>query len=422
MRRVLALTGVVVLLAGALPVAAAGAGALYRHLPKDPLLVLAVSTEEVSAKLDAAAEWLADDTDLDPAIGIALARELLAALGPEAALAIDLPPLDSIAAELRFSGGESYAKVLAGSGLLATVRDGARLDQALTAALGALAVSKRDEDGISAVRIPGDAFPAIDVYWAVRAGRFVAGFSREWVAAGLGDGAATERLPAGEDFGRVFAQLDERPKSLTYVNLPKLHRLLVGSQIVGALLEGDGELRRFAAPLLDAQVMALGLGSTSVAAGPGVRTTSFGPYWMSGTVASSSLLVALAVPTLLVATDRGKAQTSLDDIQSIAAACEEFSIDSRSYPGPTGGWVPVGEVAAFLEPIYIPALPRTDAWDNPILYWSDGATYRILSMGPDGRMDRDWSGVTEPTLSAKRVGDIVVANGRILALPQRFSD
>jgi hypothetical protein len=130
----------------------------------------------------------------------------------------------------------------------------------------------------------------------------------------------------------------------------------------------------------------------------------------------------MAIPSLLVAVDRGKARETLEDIQSIASACEEFSGDTRSYPGPTDGWVPVGSVSAFLEPIYIGELPRTDAWDNPILYWSDGVSYRILSTGVDGRMDRDWMDVTEPTLSADELGDILVTDGRILVLPRELSE
>lgn len=415
--------------------------ALHTRLPKDPLVVFAVSSDELAGKLQGAAEWLARNEEgpqlpelfggVDPGSGASLAHGLLATVGPELAIAIDLPPLDTIAAALQIGAGEAYAVALSRSGLLAEVRDEKRLHATLRALLESIAAPPAERDGVMLARIPlidaaapEDAEPwaILDLYYATRDGRLALGFTREWVLSGLADAASGERLAGGSDFRQVFANLDARPDSLAYVNLPKLRALIEGSQIVGALLEGNPETRRFVAPLRDPKVMASGLGSTSVAVAGGVRTTHFGPYWMSGTAASSSVLAALAVPSLLVAAERGRARETLGDIQIIAAACEDFATDARSYPGPTRGWVPIGEVSAFLEPIYIPTLPRTDAWDNPILYWSDGKSYKVLSTGADGRMDRDWRQVEEPTPSAQNPGDIVVADGRILALPSHLSD
>ena len=97
--------------------------------------------------------------------------------------------------------------------------------------------------------------------------------------------------------------------------------------------------------------------------------------------------------------------------------CEGYWDDSRSYPGPTPGWVPVETIAAFLEPVYIAQLPLTDGWENPILYWSDGRSYRILSMGRDGRIDRDWTRTVEPLASIGHDADIVFGDGGLLAWP-----
>jgi hypothetical protein len=77
----------------------------------------------------------------------------------------------------------------------------------------------------------------------------------------------------------------------------------------------------------------------------------------------------------------------------------------------------VDRIATFLEPVYIGQLPRTDGWENPILYWSDGGSYRVLSMGRDGRIDRDWTGTVDPEVSASRDADIVFGDGRLLAWP-----
>ena len=73
--------------------------------------------------------------------------------------------------------------------------------------------------------------------------------------------------------------------------------------------------------------------------------------------------------------------------------------------------------ATFLEPVYIGRMPRTDAWHNPILYWSDGGSYRILSRGQDGVMDRDWTTNLQHLTAMGLGGDIVVGDGRLLSYP-----
>ena len=115
-----------------------------------------------------------------------------------------------------------------------------------------------------------------------------------------------------------------------------------------------------------------------------------------------------------------QARQTASIIRSIAVACEGFSHDTDFYPGPTEGWVTVESIAGFLEPVYIGDLPRIDAWSQPILYWSDGRSYRIVSLGADGRMDRDWNGVRQPTRTAaeRTEADIVFADGRFLVAPE----
>jgi type II secretory pathway pseudopilin PulG len=417
---------------------------IHRDLPQDPLLVFALSMDDLTGKLDAATAWLArveaespgesiqeDLSALGSWLGLNVEDDLLAQIGPDVAVSVDLPPLDIVLAALQLSQADATSTVLAESGILAEVRDAGKLVAALDRMFESLSGSPPGGESIRTARIPlgssagpGDAIEGaiLRVYYAVRGQRVAIGFSPVWVSECLEDSADDERLLGGLDYGKVFANLDEDSTSLTYANLPKFRGLIADSQIAAAFLQGSPEALGFLRPLLDSDVMGIGLGSTSVNVERGVRTTMFGPPWMSGTAASSSVLAALAVPSLLVASSRNKSRETLESIQSIAAACEHFSRDAGGYPGPTEGWVPVGRMAAFLEPIYISTLPQEDAWDNPILYRSDGATYRLLSTGPDGRMDRDWSDVTEPTLSPNRVGDIVVADGRILVLPRDLSD
>ena len=77
----------------------------------------------------------------------------------------------------------------------------------------------------------------------------------------------------------------------------------------------------------------------------------------------------------------------------------------------------MSKIAIYLEPVYIGQLPRTDAWHNPILYWSDGGSYRILSRGKDGMIDRDWTATFQNLTALGLDGDIVIGDGRLLSYP-----
>jgi hypothetical protein len=302
--------------------------------------------------------------------------------------------------------------LLSRSGIVASIRDPERLARAL----GRGAADTGEPRAVRLSWAHDGGSTGITLLFATRGGVLFAGVSRAWILERLAAEPAPPSLVEGADFHRVFSHLDREPTSLTYVNLPRLRELIAGSTAVTAAVEADEQVRRLLAPLLDPETMAVGLGSTSTAVAGGARTTSFGPPWMSGPAVSGGLLAALAVPGLLAAAEGGRARDSLADIRSIAVACEGFSTHARRYPGPTDGWVAVDELAVFLEPIYIASLPRTDAWDHPFLYWSDGASYRILSTGADGQMDRDWSSVAEPLRSAGQ-GDIVFGDGRVLVSP-----
>jgi hypothetical protein len=396
----------------------------HRSLPADPLAVIALSSDDLARRLDEAAGLLSllGEATADGAAGGSLERleweegfslaEVLAAIGPEVALSIDLPPIDIAVAAVQYAPAEAPGVLLSRSGLVAGIRDPARLARALGGVrLGsephAVRFSWKREGGVSGMTL----------FVAVRGSAMFVGFSRAWILERLAEEPAPSSLTEGADFQRVFAHLDREPTSLTYVNLPRLRELIDGSTAVAAALRTDGQVRRLLGPLLDPETMALGVGSTSTSVGGGARTTSFGPAWMTGPAVSGGLLAALAVPSLLAAVDGDRERDTLADIRTIALACEGFSSHARRYPGPTDGWVAVDDLAVFLEPIYIAALPRTDAWDRPLLYWSDGTRYRILSTGGDGRMDRDWSSVSEPVRSARH-GDIVFGDGRVLVVPE----
>jgi len=76
----------------------------------------------------------------------------------------------------------------------------------------------------------------------------------------------------------------------------------------------------------------------------------------------------------------------------LAAVLDTQAVEA-AYPGPTAGLVPVSSLGNRLT-----ARARShggavrDAWNNPLLYWSDGRDYLILSFGSDGERQFDYSG------------------------------
>jgi hypothetical protein len=70
----------------------------------------------------------------------------------------------------------------------------------------------------------------------------------------------------------------------------------------------------------------------------------------------------------------------------LAAVIETHAVEA-AYPGPTDGLVPVSSLGS-----QVTARLRShggavrDAWNNPLLYWSDGRDYLIVSLGSDRAM------------------------------------
>jgi hypothetical protein len=102
---------------------------------------------------------------------------------------------------------------------------------------------------------------------------------------------------------------------------------------------------------------------------------------------------------------------TLRDINTVAIAIGAFEIDNKRYPGPTNGFVAVETLRADLQPMYVRELPVADAWGGGILYWSDGAKFRLVSKGADGKADRPYEDPKAGTATLNFDGDIVFDNG-----------
>lgn len=123
----------------------------------------------------------------------------------------------------------------------------------------------------------------------------------------------------------------------------------------------------------------------------------------------SPVLALCLVPlvNLVSAAERSRQKRTMGELRSLGTAIETYSVDHDGYPVPaatpgelvglapplasTGkGWTPLQRVdalAGVLEPTYISAVPRRDAFGNPIYYASTGRDYVVVSAGRDGVLE-----------------------------------
>ena len=62
--------------------------------------------------------------------------------------------------------------------------------------------------------------------------------------------------------------------------------------------------------------------------------------------------------------------------------------------------------------------PQLDGWGNPLMYWSDGESYRFVSPGKGGGKDRAWLGTVEAGPTGSFAADIVFVDGQFVAWPE----
>jgi general secretion pathway protein G len=102
------------------------------------------------------------------------------------------------------------------------------------------------------------------------------------------------------------------------------------------------------------------------------------------------LLTTIVMQSLRGAADKAKRTKAQADIAELKTALDHYYLDNGYYPTtdqglralvtlPTTGIVPL----VYFSGGYIERLPR-DPWGNPYFYQSDGNSYVLKSLGPDG--------------------------------------
>ena len=102
------------------------------------------------------------------------------------------------------------------------------------------------------------------------------------------------------------------------------------------------------------------------------------------------LLATIVIQSLRGASDKAKRTKARADIAELKKALDRYYLDNGYYPTtdqglralvtpPTSGILPL----VYYSGGYIERLP-TDPWGNPYFYQSDGNSYVLKSLGPDG--------------------------------------
>jgi general secretion pathway protein G len=135
-------------------------------------------------------------------------------------------------------------------------------------------------------------------------------------------------------------------------------------------------------------------------------------------VAIIGIIAAIAIPSLLEATQRARQRRTMGDMKTISNALAQYLQDTGIVPlgGSVGTIVttPNASLNSVLVPTYITAIPDRDGWGNPFRYIvSARDSYTLESRGRDGinnvnatRNDRNWD------------HDLMLSNGIFIASPE----
>ena len=113
----------------------------------------------------------------------------------------------------------------------------------------------------------------------------------------------------------------------------------------------------------------------------------------------------------------------------VVAAVLDTQAVENPYPGPTVGLVPVASLGNQLV-----SRARSlggsvrDGWNNPLLYWSDGRSYLLLSLGSDRTMQFDYdasppyANVAKGWAGSDPTNDLMIVDGVVFRGPASQSE
>ena len=132
-------------------------------------------------------------------------------------------------------------------------------------------------------------------------------------------------------------------------------------------------------------------------------------------VAIMGIIVAIAVPTLINAIQRGRQKQTMSDIRIIGTAVMAYATDFAAFPKIGLAGEPATNLSTYVTPTFIQTLPSNDGWGRAIRVFNDsgGATFTLYSQGRNGNGAVTAAG---PTTTFDQA--IVFANGRFVQWPE----
>ena len=88
----------------------------------------------------------------------------------------------------------------------------------------------------------------------------------------------------------------------------------------------------------------------------------------------------ISLDELLAAINEGRRRTTIEGLQKLSAAITKYREMNGSIPAAPD----IVRLTDVLHPLYISDLIREDGWGDPLDYQVMGATFRLVSAGPDG--------------------------------------
>ena len=101
------------------------------------------------------------------------------------------------------------------------------------------------------------------------------------------------------------------------------------------------------------------------------------------------LLVAIAVPNLVNAIQRGRQARTVGDLRGLATAVAMYQQDYAKFPLESS-LVVVATIEASVRP-YMGNMSKIDGWRRAFMYASDGDNYTLVSYGMNGVADQPWA-------------------------------
>ena len=97
-------------------------------------------------------------------------------------------------------------------------------------------------------------------------------------------------------------------------------------------------------------------------------------------VAIIGILVAIAIPSLLNAVDRGKQQRTMSEVRALGGAIQAYAVDNDIFPVAST----MSTLVGVLQGDYVTRVKTTDAWGNTFVYTGVALDYTIGSPAKDG--------------------------------------